>query len=389
MKVFIACVGTIGDLNPYISVGTVLAARGHDVTLMSDASKQAVIERAGLGFGEVLSRSRWEHSISQPALWARDTSLQTAFQYWCLPTILPMYRYVLANHEPNNTLLIGVPGAIGVKFAQEKLGLPLIHLYLNPYQARRETSAAQSEDERQLRTLFNQLRGLVGLPPIEAPLQEWLCSADRRIAAFPRWYGAAKANTVDLTYVDFIFSDEVAHQDGGDALDAFLARGDRPIVFTAGTGARHVEDFFAAAVDACERLAARAILLATSAGQVPRHLPESAFHSTYAPLGQLLPSVDGIVHHGGIGTCAQALRAGVFQLLKPLAFDQFDNAERLGALGVGRTIADSRINGPDLAEEIQRLRQCPDVRHSCADVSRRLHGADARVAIADLIETVM
>jgi rhamnosyltransferase subunit B len=389
MKVFIACVGTIGDLNPYISVGTVLAARGHDVTLLSDASKKAVIERTGLGFGEVLSRSRWEQSISQPALWSKETSLQTAFQYWCLPTILPMYRYVLAHYEPNNTLLIGVPGALGVKFAQEKLGLPLIHLYLNPYQARRETSAAQTEDERQLRALFNQLRGLVGLPPIDAPLQEWLFAADSRIAAFPRWYGAAKENTVDLNYVDFIFSDEVSHQDDGGALDAFIARGGRPIVFTAGTGARHVEDFFAAAADACERLAARAIFLATSAEQVPRELPETVFHSTYAPLGRLLPSVDGIVHHGGIGTCAQALRAGVFQLIKPLAFDQFDNAERLSALGVGRTIADSRINGPDLAEEIRQLQQCPDVRRCCVDVSQRIGGADARSAIADLIETAM
>jgi len=47
------------------------------------------------------------------------------------------------------------------------------------------------------------------------------------------------------------------------------------------------------------------------------------------PLASLLPYSSCIVYHGGIGTCAEALKGGVSHLVMPMAFDQFDNANRL------------------------------------------------------------
>ena len=56
------------------------------------------------------------------------------------------------------------------------------------------------------------------------------------------------------------------------------------------------------------------------------------------PFSSVFPLCAAVVHHGGIGTCAQALAAGVPQLTMPLAFDQPDNATRLSRLGVARWI---------------------------------------------------
>ncbi len=47
----------------------------------------------------------------------------------------------------------------------------------------------------------------------------------------------------------------------------------------------------------------------------------------------LVPRLAALVHHGGIGTTAQAMRAGVPQLITPFAHDQFDNAARVERLG--------------------------------------------------------
>jgi rhamnosyltransferase subunit B len=55
-----------------------------------------------------------------------------------------------------------------------------------------------------------------------------------------------------------------------------------------------------------------------------------------APLSEILPKARLLVHHGGIGTAADALREGVPQWLFPSAHDQADNAQRLVDLGVGR-----------------------------------------------------
>ena len=61
-------------------------------------------------------------------------------------------------------------------------------------------------------------------------------------------------------------------------------------------------------------------------------------HVRYAPFSALLPRLRGLVHHGGIGTSAQALAAGIPQMVAPFAHDQFDNAARLCRLGVAVTL---------------------------------------------------
>nr|MBA3625578.1 glycosyltransferase [Methylibium sp.] len=67
-------------------------------------------------------------------------------------------------------------------------------------------------------------------------------------------------------------------------------------------------------------------------------LPNWACHVAYAPFDALLPRLATLVHHGGIGTCAEALAAGVPQIVVPFAHDQFDNAARLERLGLGVTL---------------------------------------------------
>lgn len=60
--------------------------------------------------------------------------------------------------------------------------------------------------------------------------------------------------------------------------------------------------------------------------------------SAYTPFRRLLPQAAAVVHHGGIGTCVASLAAGIPQVIVPLAFDQFDNAERSERLGVARRV---------------------------------------------------
>src|SRR5688572_30072808 len=100
MKIFITCLGTAGDLNPFISVGAELSTRGHQVTVLSDAGKESVIRAAGLGFAEVLSLAEWERAVSLREFWAAETCMQTVYQYLYLPSMLPILKYITANQEP-------------------------------------------------------------------------------------------------------------------------------------------------------------------------------------------------------------------------------------------------------------------------------------------------
>ena len=104
------------------------------------------------------------------------------------------------------------------------------------------------------------------------------------------------------------------------------------------------------ALIAVRKLGRRAIFLTAHAEQVPPGLPPEVLWQAYVPLRALLPQVAALVHHGGIGTTAEALRAGTPQLVAPFAHDQFDNAARVEALGVGLALPAARLN-PRLLEQ--------------------------------------
>jgi rhamnosyltransferase subunit B len=104
-----------------------------------------------------------------------------------------------------------------------------------------------------------------------------------------------------------------------------------------------------------QRLERRAIFLTPNRAQVPAALPPSVLWQQYLPLKKLLPHAAALIHHGGIGTTAEALRAGVPQLVVPLAFDQFDNGARVAAFGVGLTLPHARLSTRSLLRKLEQL----------------------------------
>jgi UDP:flavonoid glycosyltransferase YjiC (YdhE family) len=89
-----------------------------------------------------------------------------------------------------------------------------------------------------------------------------------------------------------------------------------------------------------------------------------------AQFDYLFPRSSLVVHHGGIGTCAQALAAGVPQLITPYSFDQPDNAYQMWRLGAGNSV--DILNAPlrDIAAMIQELSTSGEVAGNAKQYSR-------------------
>lgn len=93
-----------------------------------------------------------------------------------------------------------------------------------------------------------------------------------------------------------------------------------------------------------------------------------------------------LVHHGGIGTTAQALAAGIPQLVMPLAHDQFDNAARVKRLGVGDWLVPSRFRGPVVTTRLDGLIGSEAVQGACRNVAEKFAGKNGVAMAADAIE---
>ena len=127
-------------------------------------------------------------------------------------------------------------------------------------------------------------------------------------------------------------------------------------------------------------------MLTRDAGQLPPNLPPNVHHCSYAAFGLLLPRARALVHHGGIGGCAQALRAGLPQLVTPMAFDQFDNAMRLEILGVGMSLKESDEPFGSMASQLRELLASPKVASACRDAAVKVRQDNALGSICDLLE---
>jgi UDP:flavonoid glycosyltransferase YjiC (YdhE family) len=148
------------------------------------------------------------------------------------------------------------------------------------------------------------------------------------------------------------------------------------------------ERFFAAAVDSCVRGDFRGIMLTRHAEHVPRDLPADVIHVDYAPFSELLPRVAALVHHGGIGTSAQGMAAGVPQLVTTITHDQPDNAHRMKRLGVAETIPMSKFSGRRGARLINTLFAADRLRANCRAVADRFKTMDGLGQTCDLLESL-
>jgi UDP:flavonoid glycosyltransferase YjiC (YdhE family) len=167
----------------------------------------------------------------------------------------------------------------------------------------------------------------------------------------------------------------------------FINAGTEPIVITFGTGMRHAKTMFEKAAKACTLLNRRAILATTTPSDLPSQLPETIHHCPFAPFGQLFDRCAAVIHHGGIGTTAQAIAAGIPQLIMPLAWDQYDNADRVTRLKVGHSIRSS-ASCQDLASALKRLLNTTS-RQVLAQYADRSDGQSSFKIAADKIETAL
>jgi rhamnosyltransferase subunit B len=231
------------------------------------------------------------------------------------------------------------------------------------------------------------LRAEIGLPPGADPIFEGQYSPDLVLAMFSPLLGAPQPDWPPNTRVTgFAFYDRLEKGMGpSPELIKFLDAGPPPIVFTLGSSAvRAAGDFYAQSASAAAELGQRALLLGGTSGFACRPAEIAAFD--YAPFSEIFPRAAAIVHQGGVGTTAQALRSGRPMLVVPFAHDQPDNAARAVRLGVARQLRRSQYQARRVAAELHTLLENPSYAARAVEVGRRIQSEDGVSAACDAIE---
>ncbi|MCB0078432.1 MAG: glycosyltransferase [Anaerolineales bacterium] len=412
MKLFLPTIGSAGDVFPLLGLGMTLRERGHEVVVGANEFYEGFVRDCGLDFIQVGDRAAGEQLLNDPLLWDQFRGLATIINHALLPAT-PVLMDAIRRFDPAEVVIGASPLGLAARLAQEKWGYRVATLLVQPALLRsvHDTPINGVELPRwlpgPLKRLFyfnvdrfviaphlngplNEMRRALDLRPIRRPFGEWLMSPTRVIGLYPDWFAPRQPDWPDaLATTGFMLYDAGQETPLPDGLQRFLEGGDAPLLFTAGSAMRHADRFFAAAVDAAQRLGRRAILVAHDRAQMPDRLPESVLYVDYVPFNRLMPHLALIAHHGGIGTLAQALAAGVPQLILPMTHDQPDNARRIRRLGVGNRLAPRHATGPRIAAQIDALLGDKDVARRCQRLAQRIDPQRARVATARLLEAMV
>ena len=411
LNILLNPVGSAGDVHPLVGVGAALKRRGHDVTIITNDYFRPLVEKMGLNFVAQGTQQEFEAVLHHPDAWHPRKALDLIFRTVIEKTLPHAVETIQRLNQPGRTVVVASSLALGARVAQDWLKVPTVTVHLAPSIFRSAYLMPRFEGlgfmrylpvfarnwawraidalvvDRALAKPLNAFRKKLGLGPVKRIMHEWWHSPLRVLALFPPWFGPPQPDWPPQTVLTgFPLFDEKEIHALSPEVEAFLGAGEKPIVFTPGSAMLQGEKFFEAAALACAKLGKRGILLTRFPKQLPGNLPEGVRHFDYVPLSSLLPRAACMVYHGGIGTCAQALAAGVPHLITPMAHDQHDNASRVARLGVGAELASRKVNATSLAQALEKLLSNKDAPGRCWEIARRMEQERPIEKTCELIE---
>jgi rhamnosyltransferase subunit B len=412
--------GSLGDVHPYLAVADVLKERGHRLTFAANEFYREEIELRGHGFAPVrpdLSGYGNDElrNIIESGLDPKNGS-RFIMESLLLPSLAETHEDLMSAVAGADLLISGVTSIAAPTVALVS-GIPWISTLLSPLFFLSPSEPISFLTRDRLITLpaiaplnslllaiarsassswtdeLNRFRRSLGLPAHRDPLIAGARSQDLTLGLYsPLFAPLPNDRQRNTLLTGFPRHDQYASYNLPLALESFLTSGEEPIVFTLGSSAVHIAgDFFIQSSLAARALDRRAVLLVGD-NPDPRltdFLDERIVAHPYIPHSLLFPRARAIVHHGGIGTTAAALIAGVPSLIVPFGQDQPDNARRARDLGVARVLPRKGYNANTASGELCIILEESAYRDKARSLEERLRAENGAVTAADLIENFL
>jgi sterol 3beta-glucosyltransferase len=395
-------VGTQGDIRPCVALGVGLRRAGYPVRIVTSDNFENMVRAAGLDFFPLTAnfqnlldsnREMTEQGLNMTAM-ARIS--RRFYSEWATHWA----REGMAAAE-GASLLIGVANStLLAKAVAEARGIPFVAAQLQPLTPSRfmpplVLSGAGKLPQVLNMPLYNLLRLLVWYvmkpaindivrPQLGLPRYPWYgpyfhSRQQRVLYGFSHHVVPRPADWPEFAQITgYWFLDEPQWQPSH-ALRDFLDAGPKPIYVGFGSMvSAQAEQFTACVLDAIGKSGQRAVLasgwggLAANEGTQDKRI----FMTKGAPHDWLFPRVAAAVHHGGAGTTAAAVRAGIPSVIVPFYGDQPFWARCLQREGVAPPALDRKtLSSETLASAIQSTLQ-DSVLRSAAALCERVRAED-------------
>lgn len=273
------------------------------------------------------------------------------------PVVMRMAQDAYAACEDADAVIcLGVFSAFGQSIA-EALNIPIINVEPTPLLPTRALPAPSWPIQRDLGGWHNYLSGMAMLQVIWQWYRPFVHDFRKRLGlpalTAARFYHTLRSTPMLSAYspsiiphpadwpesvhiTGYFFLDTQADWLPSPELRAFLEAGEPPVYVGFGSMAgSNPEQLARLVLEALARSGQRGLLLTGWGGMRAELVPDRVFVVDSAPHSWLFPRMAAVVHHGGAGTTAEGLRAGVPTVVVPFVLDQPFWGARVKAMGLG------------------------------------------------------
>lgn len=357
MKFSIITIGSQGDTEPFIALGKRLQQNGHEVKIAAFRKFEAYIKAEGFDYapltgdavevirlliGEDVRPNEYFHNLSVLLNPVKEEFLAD----------------VLSACEGSDAILYSILGSVAWH-AADKLGIPCFRAFFCPADPTGDFPAMTAPIlplgapynrftfrcgdilwTRSTRKLLNGWRRDMGLTPIRPFAFPYRTLHGRPV---PTLYAysplvAPKPSGWDenLHLTSYWVREAKTDWQPDEALARFLDSGPKPLYIGFGSmvggSFQQVLDIV---LESLRKTNQRAILSSGWGDLKEQQLPDTVHQVGFVPHSWLFERVAAVVHHGGAGTTAAGLRAGLPTIVVPFGGDQPYWGNRVHALGVG------------------------------------------------------
>lgn len=409
MKITLITIGSRGDVQPFMALGLGLQKSGHKILLATHVTFEKEIRELGMDFAPIEGdiRQLVETDAVQDVIGTGSNPFLFSQRFMKAATLLvrqAVKDMLSACNEADAAVLAGL-GFYGGYDVCEKLGIPFVIAAVQPLAP---TSAFGNlffptaprwlpfagVYNRATFYLFNWLFWSFVRGSLNNARSEIL---GLRLTSFappfsmlakhgvPSLYGVSPAviphpsdwaDCFDMT--GYWFLDSPTAWSPPSALADFIEAGSPPVYIGFGSlFSREAEAVADIALRAIEISGQRGILLTGWGGMKVTRKSEQVFFIESAPHSWLFPRMSSVVHHGGAGTTAAGLRAGIPTVIVPFMGDQLFWGRRVRELGVGAApIPRSKLTPERLAESISTVIHDEGIRSRAQELGQRIHAED-------------
>ncbi len=413
MKISVFAAGSRGDIQPCLSLGRGLKAAGYDISMAVPENFSEMVCKHGVNVrplrGDVqrvmsssFGRRFLENGGSNPL-----RSIM-AMRKLIGPVVMDMVHDAYeACRDANGLICLGVFSPFGISIA-EALHIPLLHIEPTPLLPTKAFPAPSWPVQRSRWGLHNYLSGIVMLYSVWLWYRPFLMDFRRELGLPQRtavdYYRTLKMTPMISAYSPFVIphpfdwpptvhiTGDIPLDDAADwhppkGLQAFLDAGDPPIYIGFGsmTGT-DPERLLQMIKHALEKSGQRGLVMTGWSGMETGSHSDRIYMLDHAPHEWIFPRMSALVHHGGAGTIAQGLRAGVPSVIIPFAFDQFFWGERVREQGLGpNPIPRKALTAERLAAAMRIAVEDAGMRKRAADCGAQIRSMDS---VANAVEII-